>query len=105
MYSNGDFFEGSFKEGQIEGEGTLRCRNGLEYIGHWKHSQVGVTCERYIIYNCITRACRHEQHLQHFYTSHMCFLAECTGIHVSIVELVLTWTCSVYCVDHVYVSM
>ena len=42
VYSNRDFFEGNFKEGQIEGEGTLRCRNGLEYIGHWKHSQVHV---------------------------------------------------------------
>ena len=40
IYSNGDFFEGMFKEGQIEGEGTLRCRNGLEYTGTWKHSQV-----------------------------------------------------------------
>ena len=40
VYSNGDFFEGMFKEGQIEGEGALRCRNGLEYKGTWKHSQV-----------------------------------------------------------------
>ena len=39
-YSNGDLFEGSFVNGQIEGEGSLRCRNKLEYKGAWKHSQV-----------------------------------------------------------------
>ena len=40
VYSNGDFFEGHFSNGQIDGEGRLTCRNGLEYIGEWRHSQV-----------------------------------------------------------------
>lgn len=40
IYANGDLFEGSFSSGQIEGEGSLHCQNGLEYKGNWKHSQV-----------------------------------------------------------------
>ena len=40
VYSNGDTFDGQFSSGQIEGEGTLKCVNGVEYSGDWKHSQV-----------------------------------------------------------------
>ena len=40
VYSNGDTFDGQFSNGQIEGEGTLKCVNGVEYSGDWKHSQV-----------------------------------------------------------------
>lgn len=40
VYSNGDTFDGLFRDGQIEGEGTLKCANGVEYNGDWKHSQV-----------------------------------------------------------------
>ena len=40
LYSNGDTFDGQFSNGHIEGEGTLKCVNGVEYKGEWKHSQV-----------------------------------------------------------------
>ena len=43
VYSNGDTFDGQFSSGQIEGEGTLKCVNGVEYSGDWKHSQVGLS--------------------------------------------------------------
>ena len=41
LYANGDHFTGHFVTGQIEGRGILKCINGMEYSGEWKHSQVG----------------------------------------------------------------
>lgn len=39
-YSNGDLFTGTFHSGHIEGKGTLKCTNGVEYVGDWKGSLV-----------------------------------------------------------------
>ena len=40
LYANGDTFVGHFTVGHIEGRGVLKCQNGVEYNGEWKHSQV-----------------------------------------------------------------
>ncbi len=40
LYANGDTFDGHFTVGHIEGRGVLKCQNGVEYNGEWKHSQV-----------------------------------------------------------------
>lgn len=40
MFSNEDVFEGTFVNGTIEGEGKLKCANGLVYDGKWEGSLV-----------------------------------------------------------------
>ena len=42
LYSNGDTYEGMFNCGHMEGEGILKCTNGMEYNGEWKASLVNV---------------------------------------------------------------
>jgi hypothetical protein len=40
IYSNGDFYEGQFSEGQCFGFGTYKSYKtlGLEYSGMWKYN-------------------------------------------------------------------
>jgi hypothetical protein len=38
-YSNGDVYEGEFKNGLRHGRGILKCVDGLEFDGYWKEGK------------------------------------------------------------------
>jgi hypothetical protein len=43
-YQNGDFFDGTFLDGQID-KGTYIFNNGTKYIGTWNNGQLNGVCE------------------------------------------------------------
>lgn len=39
VYSNGDVFQGTWKNDRIQGEGRLICKNALTYVGEWNNNE------------------------------------------------------------------
>ncbi len=38
-WTNGDMYEGNFKDGRYDGQGTYTWSDGKKYVGEWKNGE------------------------------------------------------------------
>lgn len=42
-WASGDMYEGDFKDGMLDGQGTLTCKDGNRYKGDWHKNMVSIS--------------------------------------------------------------